>query len=104
MNVLKMYAVYDVKAQMYSHPHFLQSDGVAIRSFSQVCEDENSQFNKYPSDFSLYFIGSFDVESGEVIPDVPRQICNASEFVKLKSAEEISKFAKEAQALIEDSE
>jgi hypothetical protein len=103
MNVVKMYSVYDVKAEIFSSPHFMGSDGVAIRSFSTACEDENSQFYKYPTDFSLYVVGEFNIETGEISPLKPKQICNASEFTPKKATvEEISNFAtKEIQKLDE---
>jgi hypothetical protein len=94
MNVQKMYAVYDVKSGLYFSPHFLQSDGVAIRSFSTACEDTQTEFNKFPEDFSLFHIGSFNTENGEIIPEQPKQICTASEFVKKLTATEIADSAK----------
>jgi hypothetical protein len=101
MNELKMYAIFDVKAELFHAPHFIKSDGVAIRSFSTACEDEKTDFWKYPEDFSLYCIGKFNTETGELFPAVPRQIANASEFVdktlseKRVSKEEIENFARQ---------
>lgn len=63
-------------------PFFQQSNGVAVRSFGTACEDKNTDLNKYPSDFSLYHIGAYCMETGELIPSTPNQIANASEFVQ----------------------
>lgn len=82
MNTLNIYAVLDVKAQIYSQPHFMQTNGVAIRSFATACEDTNTQFNKYPEDYSLYEIGNYNVETAELSKTTPKQIANASEFVQ----------------------
>lgn len=77
-----LYAVYDTKAKLYSMPHTLDTDGVAIRSFSVACEDETTQFYKHPEDFSLYHLGSLNIETGALTQDQPKQLANASEFVK----------------------
>ena len=81
MNKKQVYAVFDIKSNLFSSPHHLQSNGVAIRSFSQACEDQQTEFNKFPEDYSLYHLGSFDIESGLLDPETPKQIANASEFV-----------------------
>jgi hypothetical protein len=103
MNLVKIYSVYDVKSELFSTPHFVQSDGVAIRSFSTACEDESTQFNKYPSDFSLFHIGVYNIETGEIESTTPRQICNASEFVTPRRAsnDDISQFAKKEIEVLE---
>lgn len=102
MTKLEMYSVKDTKSQLFGMPHFQQSDGVAIRSFSTACEDQNTDLNKYPSDFSLYHVGSYDISTGNVSPASPRQICNASEFVTKATNEEISNFAKEQLEVLDD--
>lgn len=104
MNTIQMYAVKDTKSQLFTMPHFQQSDGVAIRSFSTACEDPKTDLNKYPSDFSLYHVGSFHVETGELTPVSPRQICNAAEFVESNHAtnEEISSFAKKQMEVLSE--
>lgn len=102
MNRLKMYAVLDVKSNLFNSPHFLTSDGVAIRSFSTACEDKNTDLNRYPADFSLYVVGEFNIETGNVIPIQPKQLCNAAEFVKAPVSEEIVKqFAQEQISTLE---
>ena len=81
MNAQNVYTVKDIKSGLFAQPHFLPSDGVAIRSFAAACEDSNTELNKYPSDFSLYHIGTYDIEKGHIQPCQPRQIANAAEFV-----------------------
>jgi hypothetical protein len=95
MNTLQMYSVFDTKSELFTAPHFMQSHGVAIRSFSSACEDENTQFNKYPSDFNLYHVGEFNIETGEITSVIPKQICNASEFVNANKVTqpELTEFA-----------
>ena len=77
-----VFAVKDVKSKLFSNPHFVPTTGVAIRGFGAACEDENTDLNKYPEDYSLYHIGTYDVETGELVSITPEQIANASEFVQ----------------------
>lgn len=66
-------SVYDSKAAAFLQPFFAQSRGVAIRSFAAAAElpadgraDATSHdFCKYPDDFSLFELGSFDQESAK---------------------------------------
>lgn len=75
------FAVFDVKSKLFSNVHLLQSDGVAIRSFSTACENKDTEFNKFPEDYSLYRLGTFNIETGLLESETPKQICNATEFV-----------------------
>jgi hypothetical protein len=104
MNELKMYSVYDTKSELFSSPHFLQSDGVAVRSFSTACDDPKTQLAMYPEDFSLYCVGTFNIESGNISPIQPKQLCNAAEFVSKPVAPEVvSEFARREIEKLEDS-
>ena len=58
--MLKIFTVYDTKVGAYLNPFFLRSTAEAIRSFEQICNEENHQFYKHPSDFTLFEIGTFD--------------------------------------------
>ena len=79
----KAYAIKDIKAEMFSQmPMFVNSNGLAIRSFATACEDDKTDFNKYPEDFSLYEIGTYCMETATLTTITPKQIANASEFVE----------------------
>lgn len=80
MNTLQAFAVRDIKSELYSQPHFVQTLAVALRGFQTACEDTSTQLNAHPEDFSLYHIGSFNIENGQLENIIPQQISNASEF------------------------
>lgn len=60
---LKVFTVYDSKVGAHLQPFYARSTGEAIRSFSQAVMDTNTQFNKYPADFTLFEVGSWDDQS-----------------------------------------
>lgn len=91
--MMNVYAVKDIKSQLFNNPFIQKSDGVAIRAFATACEDTNTDLNKYPSDFSLYHIGTYDPETGDLTQSDKKQVANASEFVA--SVERIAEKAKQ---------
>lgn len=82
MNTLKAYAVKDIQSGLFTQPYFLMNDTVAIRSFEGAVKDPTTQFNKYPSDFSMYYIGGYNIETGELTNEEPNQIANATQFIQ----------------------
>lgn len=65
-----MYTVFDAVAAVYLPPFFFMTDGEAIRAFANTCNDGQSQMAKNPSDFTLFYIGEFDDETGLADPAV----------------------------------
>lgn len=57
---LKMYSVYDSKVEAYMKPFYMRARGEAIRSFAQEVNRSDSDLGKYPADFTLFEIGTFD--------------------------------------------
>lgn len=71
---IEIVAMYDSAAQMFSRPVFVQTTGIAIRSFSDEIKrnaPDNDLF-KHPDDFTLYHLGSFDDTMGSFsVPETP---------------------------------
>lgn len=79
--IIKLFAVFDSKAALFGQPFSDQQEGSAIRNFSDAVNDSsnpNNLWNKHPEDFSLFQIGEFDNNSGELIPCVPKSLVTAS--------------------------
>lgn len=64
--ITKAFAVYDSKAKFFGVPFFMQQTGLAVRAFTDLVNDANSIVHKYPGDFSLYEIGTFDDSVGKM--------------------------------------
>ncbi|UYD39214.1 MAG: nonstructural protein [Wigfec virus K19_151] len=78
----KIFTVHDSKAQAYLPPFYMRTKGEAIRAFETTVKDTNSQFNKYPQDYTLVELGEFDDNTGSIITlPSPLIISNASEFL-----------------------
>lgn len=65
--MLKMFTVYDSKAEAYLPPFYSKSKGEALRSFTDAVNDPQSQLNKHPEDYTLFEVGDFDENLGGFI-------------------------------------
>jgi len=61
---LKVFAVYDSKAETYSQPHFMLTRGQAIRAWEVAVNDPETQFCRHPADFTFFELGEYDQLSG----------------------------------------
>lgn len=64
--MLKMFTVYDSKAEIYLRPFSMRSTGEAVRGFITTLNDQNTEFAKYPADFTLFEIGEFNETTCEI--------------------------------------
>lgn len=80
---MKIYSVHDVQLAAFGRPFYAETDGVAVRSFADPVMDSEHQFGKFPGDFCLYEIGSFDEVSGEIKGSVPKRVVGGLEVKKM---------------------
>lgn len=75
--ILDVFAIHDRQGGFYSNPFFLQSVGIARRTFAEMAADLNNQVGRYPEDFALYHLGTFDNVAGTFTLTQPDFICTA---------------------------
>ena len=63
-NLLGVYAVYDVKAEIYNAPFFMAKHAMAVRAFSDLANDRNTTVGRHPGDFKLVHLGFFSPVTG----------------------------------------
>lgn len=74
----KMYAIRDTKAEIYKQPTYFLTHGEAERAFKELANDREGIIGKNPEDFDLYYMGEFDDETGNIIPqEAPQHIQKA---------------------------
>lgn len=61
-----VFAVFDSKVGAYLTPFFLRSKGEAERAFAEASMNSDSNFAKWPGDYSLFLIGSYKEDTGEL--------------------------------------
>lgn len=80
--ILNVFAVYDLKAEAYMAPFFQQTKGLAIRSFAAAAHDGGSVISKYPEDFCLFDLGTWEDRTGLFSPRVaPISLGTARDFM-----------------------
>lgn len=60
-----VYSVWDSKVNAYASPFFMRTRAEAIRGWEAVANDPSTEISKYPHDFHLMELASFDEDTGE---------------------------------------
>lgn len=94
--IIKIFSIFDSKAQAYLPPFLLPNEEMAKRVFRDCANDTNHQFGKHPADYTLFHLGAFSDENGRIETlETPYPICKAIELVK-EPAQTLELFQKEA--------
>lgn len=79
--ILKVFAVYDEKAEIFAQPFFMANKGTALRAMSNVFAKPEHEFTKFPQDYTIYELGEYDDSNGRMLPyDKPQHVCRLSEL------------------------
>lgn len=75
-----VFSVFDSKPAFFGTPFIDQRKESAIRAFADAVNspDPNNGFKRHPEDYSLFVLGEFDNETGELIPQIPKNLITAS--------------------------
>lgn len=85
---LRLYSIYDSKAEQFSPPQVYHNDMLALRGFESIVNDDKMLIKKYPEDFTLYYIGNFSDSDGRYYVEncdesrIPILIGRAIEYVQ----------------------
>lgn len=79
--MVRMFAIYDEKALVYKTPFTFPQRGQALRVFTDLANDSRTEIGKYPGDFVLYEVGTFDDETGALEAIMPINLGKALEFI-----------------------
>lgn len=72
------YCLRDTKAEIFAAPFFVPNDNLAIRLLSELVMDTRSNLGKYPQDFLLYRVGSYNTDTAALMPAQVELVCTAS--------------------------
>lgn len=80
---MKLFTFLDVKANYFMNP-FSERDTIsALRSFKVAANDPKSTFNKFPDDFCLMELGSFDPQTGSIdLLSAPNNLATARSLIE----------------------
>lgn len=84
MDPLNLFTVYDVKRESYLPPFAMRTTNEAIRGFITTLNDEKTDYCRYPQDFTLFHIGTFNDSTCElVIYEAKKSLGNGVELKRL---------------------
>lgn len=80
---MKMFSVYDKKAECFSPPFFMRATGLALRGFiDMINSGEKTQYSAHPEDFDLYELGEWNDETGKVEQyEIARLLGNGLDYI-----------------------
>lgn len=80
--IFQVVAVYDVKARAFAPPFVVSHLDLALRALKDVANNPEHQVGRYPEDFTLYHLGSFDDENANfTLLEQKRNLATAVQFV-----------------------
>lgn len=65
---LLLFAVRDAKAELYTGLMTYNAKGAALRAFTDACNDKNHAFGQHPADYTMFFLGTYNDETGLITP------------------------------------
>lgn len=84
---LQVFSLYDEKAKAFNTPQYMAHKGEAIRALQTTLDQKESMIAKYPADYSLFKLGDFETNTGEIIGITPPELVLRA--VELKADEEV---------------
>ncbi len=64
----QIFCIWDSAAHAYLDPFTAPTIEFAIREFRKAVNTPDHQFQNYPEDYTLFHIGEFSIETGQLIP------------------------------------
>lgn len=83
----ELFSVFDSAANMYIEPFFAPTVAFALRGFQEACQKDGHQFHKFPEDYILYHIATFEHKTGVLIPLTPHKVAMALSFLEPQQEE-----------------
>jgi len=75
-----LFSVRDQATETYNVTFTAPTNAAAMRQFGDLAQDENTNVHKHPTDFVLYRVGSWDDDTGEVLPETLQKLAQAEDY------------------------
>lgn len=83
---LRIFSIFDSKAEVFSAPFFMATAGEAIRAFKDLVNDSQSTVSRHPGDYRLMCLGTFDNHSGLISTEQQDSFGFGSDYKDLPSS------------------
>lgn len=82
--MIKVFSIFDVKADCYHQLFVMQTRAQAIRAFSDLANDKSTDVGKHPEDYKLVCVGVFDTSTGELMGEPQESLGFATEWISTR--------------------
>jgi len=79
---MKVFSIYDSKAEAFMTTFYLKKEQLAIREFEAVVNQKGSKINTNPEDFALWYLSDYDETTGIYKQTQPSQLMLAINVIK----------------------
>ena len=86
---LQAFSIFDHASETFAGPFFVPSERVALRVFNDVANNPQSDVSKYPKDYELFHIGTFDTTTALLTDEKPTMIARASSMIKPENTDQL---------------
>ena len=76
----EIYAIQDTVAKAFLIPMFVNNREQALREFETLQANPELPIHRYPDDFRLWFVGTYDLDTGHITADQPELVSVNSEL------------------------
>lgn len=84
----KAFSIRDSKAEVFNTPFFQKTHGEAERTFRQLVSNPESMPGKWPDDYDLYYLGTYNDQTGVITSlETPQHLIKA---VQVKTQPSVS--------------
>lgn len=81
--IMQIYSVRDAKSEIFNTPFYGNTHAEAERSFRTAVNDPQTSLNKFPEDFDLWYLGTYDTITGQIKAlETPQHMLKAVHCVK----------------------
>jgi len=88
-------SIRDIKAETYAQPWFVVSEAVAVRSFTDLVnnQERGGTMFTHPEDYQLFAIGEYNDNTGEIVAiNPPKHLVSANSVKRETPNGSITKF------------
>lgn len=72
--IYNIYSIRDEVEDAYFEPQLFRNEETAKRYFRDLCNKEGTKIGDHAADFSIWYIGKFDMKEGQIDAVVPKLV------------------------------
>lgn len=83
---MQVYSLFDRASSAFGGPVLAVNDALMRRSLSELLVEDQGRSNlsRYPDEFDVYLIGTFDTDTGALVAQAPQHLCRVAELLPRK--------------------